>query len=74
MSEGQVNANKERRISRPVINVNQGANAKQKPVLIRQMTKSKSFAVVDEGSEAAETKISMPKNEDTKPRSFTMVQ
>ena len=54
--------------------MNQGANAKQKPVLIRQMTKSKSFAIVDESSEAAETKISMPKNEDTKPRSFTMVQ
>ena len=46
---------KERRTTKPRINVNSGADAKLKPVI--RMVKSKSLAPVEETTEATEKKV-----------------
>ena len=60
---------KERRPTKPRINVNSGANAKPKPVV--RMSKSKSFAQIEETSEAQETKVTNPMVP-AKPRTNTL--
>ena len=61
---------KERRTTKPRINVNSGANGKPKPVV--RMSKSKSFAPIEEFSEATETKVT--NQERPKARTNTLQQ
>ena len=60
---------KERRVTKPKINVNSGANAKLKPVV--RIAKSKSYAPIEETNEIPEQKVTNPQ-ERSKARTITI--
>ena len=64
-----MNEVKERRVTKPKINVNSGANAKLKPVV--RIAKSKSYAPIEETNEIPEQKVTNPQ-ERSKARTITI--